>query len=460
LLIRDAEIAGRHADLRTERDLIAEIGTGLRHQEGETVIDARGAALLPGLHDHHIHLLSLAKALTSVPCGPPAVAGAAQLTAALRAATADDDGWIRGIGYHESVAGDIDRHWLDEVRADLPMRIQHRSGRLWLLNSTAVERLGVARTGNGRHYDADGWLRSRLPQTPPSLQGVSRLLAGWGVTGVTDATPHNGRREFEHFVAEQARGHLMQNVLVLGGSELVEFGSVSRVRPGATKLHLHESALPDFDDICTLIADSHRAGRPVAIHCVTVAELVFAVSALTAAGGIVGDRIEHASVAPPDALTLLSRQGLTVVTQPNFIFERGDAYRASVQPEDQPWLYRGRGFLDAGIGLAAGTDAPFGAANPWLAMDAAVRRRSRDGHVLGGSEALSPEEALGLFLGSPDRPGGSARALTPGAVADLCLLDRPWAEARRNLADVRVHVTIVAGARCDTYSALGLQGGD
>jgi dihydroorotase-like cyclic amidohydrolase len=40
-------------DVRIEQGLIAETGA-LTAREGEAVIDAKGGALLPGLHDHHI----------------------------------------------------------------------------------------------------------------------------------------------------------------------------------------------------------------------------------------------------------------------------------------------------------------------------------------------------------------------------------------------------------------------
>jgi predicted amidohydrolase YtcJ len=115
MLIRDAEIYGRNerADVRIVAGRIDGIGR-LMPQPGEPVLDAAGGALLPGLHDHHLHLMSYAAALGSVRCGPPEVTDAAALAAALaRADAVDPRGWIRGIGYHESVAGDIDRAWLD-----------------------------------------------------------------------------------------------------------------------------------------------------------------------------------------------------------------------------------------------------------------------------------------------------------------------------------------------------------
>ena len=40
--------------------------------------------------------------------------------------------------------------------------------------------------------------------------------------------------------------------------------------------------------------------------------------------------LEHASVAPTDAMERIRSLGLTVVTQPGFVFERGDAYRRDV----------------------------------------------------------------------------------------------------------------------------------
>jgi predicted amidohydrolase YtcJ len=135
---------------------------------------------------------------------------------------------------------------------------------------------------------------------------------------------------------------------------------------------------------------------------------------------------------------------LTVVTQPNFVAERGDAYLDEVDPGDQPWLYRIGGLLDAGVAVAAGTDAPFGDPDPWRAMVAAVERRTTTGNVLGRSERVSPEAALALFSGDLDRPG-RPRPIAVGARADLCVLAVPWPEARRQLGRDLVVATIGSG---------------
>ncbi len=52
---------------------------------------------------------------------------------------------MRGIGYHESVLGTLpDARALDALVPDRPLAMQHRSGRMWLLNSAALDALASA----------------------------------------------------------------------------------------------------------------------------------------------------------------------------------------------------------------------------------------------------------------------------------------------------------------------------
>lgn len=460
MLIRNAEIHfAERADVRIANGLVVEIGASLSAADGEAVIDACGHALLPGLHDHHLHFMAYAAALDSVHCGPPHVADAAQLAEVLRSKAAERPGtstsWIRGVGYHASVAGDIDRRWLDRVVADVPVRIQHRSGRLWILNSRALALLGdpagspLERSGgeySGRLYDADDWLRARIGRRLPDVRAASLQLARYGVTGFTDTSPGNDAETFESFARLQRSGDILQDVLMMGRPGLNECRPQPRLRVGATKVHMHDSELPDFDALCATIRRSHGDARPVAVHCVTLTELIFTLGAFTEAGVRDGDRIEHAAIAPPAVVEQMARLGLIAVTQPNFIAERGDVYLREVDAADRPWLYRLRGFVDGRVRLAVGTDAPFGSADPWAAMQAAVARRTREGALIGAAEAMTPEDALQLMLGDPSSPGAGDNRIAVGQRANLCLLDRPWREARSDLARVRVVRTLVDGA--------------
>ena len=461
MLIRSAELLGRGVfDLRVEAGRVTEIGERLETHDDEVRIEAEGGLLLPGLHDHHLHLRSYAASLRSVACGPPQVRDAEALRRALRAAALHGDGteWIRGIGYHDSVAGSIDRHWLDANAPACPLRIQHRSGRLWIFNSKALALLGVTDADSGRDpferaegrltgrlYDADTWLRERLPVDPVGLHGASRRLAAQGITAVTDTTPANGPDEVLAFEQAQARGELLQDLCVMGDARLDGHVGTARIARGATKFHLHEHDLPDFDALCADIRRSHDAGRGCAFHCVTRTDLGFALTALREAGTNGRDRIEHAAVVPPEWIAPMRELRVSVVTQPQFIAERGDEYLRDVAQDDQAWLYRLRGLAAAGIPLAFGSDAPFGAANPWAAMQAAVQRCTASGRKIGADEALTPEQALAGWLTPLADPGGPPRMITLGGVADLCLLHRNWSAQRRDLATASVRMTVRAG---------------
>ena len=437
LLLRGCEVDGRAADVRIREGRIEAVGCALVPEAGERVIEARGGALLPGLHDHHLHLLGMAAALDSVACGPPEVVDSSALAEALGSAE-PRHGWIRGVGYHEAVAGDLDRAALDRLRGDVAIRLQHRSGALWMLNSPALAALGAdERWPDGRLFRADRWLRERLAATAlPDLGAAAKRLLAVGITGFTDAGADNDEQTQALFAAARASGALPQRVRMMGRPGLAG---------GERKLLLDEARLPPFAELVEAIRAAHQEQRSVAIHAVTRTELVLALGAIAEAQPRAGDRIEHAAVAPPEAVELARELGVTVVLQPGFVRERGDSYLRDVEPRDHPWLVRGRGWFEAGVPVAAGSDAPYGMPDPWLAMASAVDRRTREGALLGPDEALTPEQALALFTGTLEAPGGQPRRVEPGVPADLCLLSRPWKEARAVLSSDLVAATLCAG---------------
>jgi len=466
LLIVHAERYGDGArvDVRIVGDRIEAVAPALPRTSADRVVDARGGALLPGLHDHHIHLFALAAARQSVVCGPPAVRAPQELAHALR--EQPGDGWVRGIGYHESVAGVLERRQLDALLADRPVRIQHASGKAWFLNSAAIRALGLDAGSwpegveigpdgrpSGRLFRLDDWLRERLAVlAPPDLGPVSGELAAFGITGLTDATAHNDAAAAAGFAAAMDRGALRQRLRLMGNEGLAAADLRPGLALGELKILLDEDRLPDLDELVARVRHAHDQGRGVAFHCVSRIELVFALHVLGAARAAspsgcqgVRDRIEHASVTPPDLLGLMRTLGVAVVTQPGFVAERGDRYLAQAEPDERPHLYRLRSFLREGIPLGLSSDAPFGLPDPWAAMRAAISRRTASGAVVDATEALTPEAALAGFLGSPERPGGPVRALRAGAWADLCLLDRPWRIARERLEADQVRLTIAAG---------------
>ena len=464
MLIRNAELdyGRRITDLRIRDGVIAEIGAELTATADEEAFDARGCAVVPGLHDHHIHLYALAASLRSVHCGPPAVSDEISMRDALNSAAVDEGGWIRADAYHESVAGPLDRKRLDELRDDLPLRVQHRSGAMWFFNTRALKQLGAdtdtAKTppglerdrqgrATGRLFRGDAWLRERLDNAAvPDLSAVGRLLACFGITGCTDATASNGKEEFAALEAAQRSKALPVDLRVMGRENLSEIENAEGgIRPGALKILLDDIALPTIDDLAARMAAVHERNRSVAVHCVTRTQLLLALAAWKHAGVLDGDRIEHGSVCPPETIDDISACGLRVITQPIFVRDRGDAYLTEVDPGDLPSLYRCRSLADAGILLAAGSDAPYGDPDPWKAIKTATDRSTAAGVVLGEPETLDPERALELFTSALAEPGSAPRRVSEGSAADLCVLNEPWSVARENLSHRLVRTTIRAG---------------
>src|SRR3979409_281798 len=117
LLLTGCEIDGvAGLDMRVREGVVAEIAPHLP-ADGDDVLEAAGGALLPGLHDHHLHLMAMAAALESIACGSPGGAARAALAAALGGASrpAPRGAWLGGVGSHESVAGALDCDALDAL---------------------------------------------------------------------------------------------------------------------------------------------------------------------------------------------------------------------------------------------------------------------------------------------------------------------------------------------------------
>ncbi len=445
MLIKNAEIwrVGQ-GDVRIANGRIIAVGA-VEQAVGEAVVDAKGGLLIPGLHDHHIHLAATAVAQSSVQCGPPDVNSLDQLATALTGNTA----WLRGIGYHESIGGLLTRVVLDELAPHRPVRIQHRSGRMWFLNSLAINLLlshadpppGLD-VDTGQLFDDDAWLKQALNSHPPGLGALSLQLAHYGITGVTDMSPANDPAMAAHFVAEQDSKLLVQRLHIAGKLDLKEVG---RLTIGPAKLHLHENHLPDMGIAADFVRAAHRQGRGVAVHCTTRVELVFALAVFDEVGSLTGDRIEHCGVADEALVQHMAGLGMWVVSQPHFVAERGDQYLKDVEAVDRPHLYRLQSLQEAGLPLAAGSDGPYGSIDPWASMRAAVSRQTVSGAVIGAAEALTPEDALRLWLKDPSDVRRD-RKIEVGAAADLCLLLHPWSTAQERLLAEDVRCVWVGGS--------------
>jgi predicted amidohydrolase YtcJ len=454
LTIRNVEIAGRPGqDVRIERGRIAAIGAGLPRDNQD--LDGRGGALIPGLCDHHIHLFALAARADSVALDD--VTDAAAFAERIKAAAAarPEGAWIRVLNYHEVMAGELTRHELDALAPRHRLRVQHQTGALWILNSAALVALGNETPSSldretGRILRGDAWLRERIGSEIPPFVPIGRDLARRGITSVTDASVTTDADAAAILASAVRAGDLPVRLTLMSGGALTapEDGAFA---VGPVKILLDDHTLPPLDDFIDRIRTARGWNRPVAVHCVTAGELALTLAAFHTAGSRAGDRIEHGGVIPPAAISQIRQLALTIVTQSAFIHERGDRYLAQVDAVDIPDLYRCRSLIEAGVPVAGSSDAPYASPDPWRGIATAIDRRSANGSPLGVGETLSAEAALNLYLGDASNPGGPPRGVHVGAVADLCLLDAPLAQALQRPDAERVRATILAGAL--TYQA-------
>ncbi|RNL61089.1 amidohydrolase [Nocardioides marmoriginsengisoli] len=404
-LFTDVEVDGRGCDVLVGPGGIEAVGDRLASTGADEHVDGGGGALIPGLHDHHLHLLATAAARTSVDCS----------TGLDRLRSAPPGPWVRGVGAVESV----DRHVLDALVPDRPARVQHSSGGLWMLNSRALAAVSPALAGPDVERDRDGvptgrlWrfdsrLRAALPdraaETRQSLATLVEELHRLGITSVTDATPDLDPPTVALL------SDLPLGVTLLGDPD----GTAPR------KILVRDHDLPDLAALTTQVAEAHEQRRPVAVHCVTREALLLTLAALDDAGRLPGDRIEHAAVVPPEVRARL--RGLTVVTQPGMLVARTERYRTEVDPDDLDHLYPFASLHDAGVPVLSSSDAPYGPLDPWEGLRAA---RDRD---------LAPHERVPVAVAFPTLLRDSAglpRRIAAGEAPAVCLLEVPLAEALR-----------------------------
>jgi predicted amidohydrolase YtcJ len=435
---------GPLCDIAIEAGRIVAIGRQLAATG--PAIDGNGLDIIPGLHDHHLHLFATAARRLSADLSRSGDLDAMCASLREEANRLKPGDWLRATGLNAPDGNLPDRYMLDAWISEHPLRIQDRTGALWLFNSRALEAIGPAPWPDcvecdakgcptGRIWRGDKWLRSVLPTEPPSLRDLSRELAGYGVTALTDAGASNGPEEATLLAGAVQSGDLLQKLTVMGREDLPQSSHFQR---GPVKLLYDETDLPEVDDVAARIVIARQQRRAVAAHCVTLGELVFFLAALDAAGGArPGDRIEHGSVIPQSLMADIAGAGLTVVTQPGFIHTRGDRYLDTIEPNDRIDLYRLRSLFDVNIAVLAGSDAPYGSVDPWQAIESAVSRITAAGQIFDRSEAVSFGRALGLY--------GADQPIALGMAADMCLLSVPLTALAYGVAHNPVAATFIDG---------------
>lgn len=210
----------------------------------------------------------------------------------------------------------------------------------------------------------------------------------------------------------------------------------------------------DEDELAAALRAAHHAGLEACVHAIGPRAVDIALNAFEYAIDVpdprLHHRIEHAYLpARAGQLARMAALGLTLSTQPGFLWEFGDTWREVFGDDRVVDALPLRGALNAGIPLLLNSDFPCTPIAPFRAIGAAVTRVTQTGWVVPGDQAISAEQAFramtsaGRSTASLD--GGQA-LLSPGALADVIVTDRdPLTCAAESIAETTVLLTMVGG---------------
>jgi predicted amidohydrolase YtcJ len=419
--------------------------------------------VLPGLIDPHLHLFGLAA--RDLHFDASGFDDVAALLAALQRHAADlpRGAWVRGDGLDEARLGRLPRAAeLDRAAGGRPVRLRHRSRHASVLSSSALARLpaglvGVERSGLVAGVERDvGAIVGPLPvdRLVRGFATASRTLAAMGITTIADATPRRWA-ELAPLRRALASGALAQRVFAMRPWDDGGWRPRGRLAPGPVKILVEETPSgldPTPTELARRIAVAAARGAQVAVHCVGAATLVAALDAFARLPRRHRrgrrHRLEHLGECPPPLVARIAALGLVVVTNPAFVYWRGDVYRQETDGAARAWLYRARSLVDAGVPVAAASDAPVVEANPWIGMAAARTRRTRGGHVLGPRERVGAAEALAMHTVHAARALRADRlgVLAPGVPADVIVVTPdPLTADETALRETSVRLTMIGG---------------
>ena len=481
-----------------EGDRIAGLGSSSETRRlatgGARRIDCQGMTLVPGFNDAHCHLLAFASSLIGVDCRPDQVRSIAEIIETIqeRAPGTPPGRYIRAYGYDEFYLkeGRHPTRWdLDTATTAHPVRLDHRTGHASVLNSAALSLLGIDHhtpdpvdavierdegTGEptgllfemGKHLRPLGQTACIGQELMTGIRKANRILLSRGITSIQDATPTNDPTRWRLFQKLKQDGYLTTRAsLMVGAPHLQDFlqeglapsEGDSQMRLGAVKIVLSlvtGMLQPSREELVSLVTHAHRSGYQVAIHAVEHEAVEAAASTLVQVQEAwprprARHRIEHCCECPAELIKMVADSQSMVVAQPAFTHLYGDKYLSQTPGELVPHLYPFRRMGDAGVTLAAGSDAPVGWPDPLLSIYAATTRRMANGQSFNEAQRLSAFEALrmhtwgGAYASFEEANKGTIEV---SKLADLVLLtDDPTSVDVEAIKDIGVAITIVGG---------------
>jgi len=473
------------------------------------LVDLRECVITPGLVDCHTHFFywALQRALViNVTNLPTLEATLARIREQAKSRTVG--GWVLAAAFDHNRWGRPfpDAATLDRAVPDRPAMVRSRDAHTVWLNTLGLKRAGIDRRtadppGGCYHRDRHGRPTGivqeiAIDQLPNPLRDlglradaqawaqVDRALeeaysAAWalgivGVHCVDDAASlfHFQRHRQEgrlgirivhtiplagqdHAAALGLRSGLGDDWLRIGGVKIFADGSL-----GAQTAYMFEP-YPNrrrYRGVPVLTGEALREavvrlaqrGWAAWIHAIGDRAVHDAIAAIAAARRVersfLPHRIEHAQCVRPADIKRMARLRIIASVQPCHI--PGDIATADRHwPRARRYAYPLRGMLDAGVTLAAGSDAPIESLDPRRGFFAAICRTDDAGLPPGGwfpRQRIEAVEVLRAFTAGAAAAAGLGPPwgrLTPGAPADLTI----WCEDPLTTPPERLREVGIAG---------------
>ena len=419
--------------------------------EATKVLDLGGRGVTPGMIDPHIHY-RLIGLMTNyyTPLMPPEVTSIATMQQALTRVIAKKKpgDWV--MPYYLVLADNMypTRADLDPVSPDNPVFIQHIGGHWGAANSAALKIANVtastqsppggiiAKDASGQptgalyNHRAMDVVRRYAPPISDELMRQSILdsqaqMAACGITTVQD----NNIRSLDDIKAYQdltrsGEFYLRNNLFLTleWPQDIEKLGQVEFLQEGNTRFSgfkfLIDGQMPtafchephngtawnvstwepqNFKDTVRTL---HDTGLQIAVHCFGDAAVDLTLDAYEAAMNAnprpdPRHRLEHVIITTPESTPRIKDLGVVVSTNPHFIYIAGDSYEPIFGPERAKRAMVTREWLENGIHMTIGSDAP---TTPWYTpqtvMAGAMLRPTLSKKILNKEQCLTFEESL------------------------------------------------------------------
>jgi predicted amidohydrolase YtcJ len=473
------------------------------------VIDAAGMTVTPGFIDCHSHpngVNELYGVNTNLPTK-------AEIIEALRkrAAVTPPGFWVSGFMYDDTKVRDgaITMRDLDQVSKDHPVSVGHRGGHTTVYNSRAFELADVnAATkdpSNGRfERDASGHLTGMVAEqargvfnrvgqrerfTPEQqrqrgqegMAHMSRLMTAVGLTSVHHAGAASSQILAYRDTREAGNLHHRAYILVTRdvfnnlksagvytgwGDEYLRIGGVKFFADGSASERTMYMSTPyegtndhgiltmTQDEIYEAVDDAHSHDFQVGIHANGDLAIEYVLNAYERAlkkwpHPDRRHRIEHCSLVNPSILKRIKDSGTIPMPFWTYVYYHGEKWKA-YGDEKMKWMFAHRSFLDYGIRVPGASDYTPGPYDPMMAIQSMVTRKDYSGHVWGGNQKVTVDEALKIVTihgAYPSYEENLKGSITAGKLADFVILAKdPHAVEPDTIKDIKVVRTVVGGS--------------